>query len=101
MTKKESVIRASYEILKHYRHSGVATFIFRSKLAERLQEYNHEIIRDLEEMMIEYEWVLRDKKSRLLVPTRKLISTVEYRINHINTDSRLKIQTKTFNVNGI
>jgi hypothetical protein len=98
MTKKESVIRATYEILKHYRHSGVATFIFRSKLRERLHEYNDEIIRDLEEILIEYEWVFKDKPSKLLVPTKKLISTAEYKLTHLEVNKTLKIQPRSLNI---
>ncbi len=94
MKKRESVIKATYEILKHYRYSGVTTFIFRNKLRERLQEYNDEIIRDLEEILIEYEWVLKDKKSRLLVPTKKLLSTAEYKIAHLKVKT-LRIPTRT------
>jgi hypothetical protein len=98
MTKKESVIKATYEILKHYRYSGITTFIFRSKLGERLQEYNHEIIRDLEEILIEYEWVLKDNQNKLLIPTKKLISTAEYKLTHLEIDNALKIQTRNLNI---
>lgn len=98
MNKKESVIKATYEILKHYRYSGVATFIFRSKLRQRLQGCNDEIVRDLEEMLIKKNWVLRDRKSKLLVPTRKLISTVEYKLTHLEVSNTLMIENKTLNV---
>ena len=98
MTKKESVIKASYEILKQYRYSGVTTFIFRNKLRERLQEYNDEVIRDLEEILIEYEWVFKDKNNKLLVPTKKLISTAEHRLTHLKINNTLNIQTKTLNI---
>ena len=98
MNKRESVIRATYEILKHYRYSGVATFIFRSKLRKRLQGCNDEIIRDLEEILIEYNWVFKDKKSKLLIPTKKLISTAEYKLKHLEVNRGLKIQTKTLNI---
>ncbi len=98
MTKRESVIKATYEILKHYRYSGITTFIFRSKLRERLQEYNDEIIRDLEEILIEYEWVLKDNKNKLLIPTKKLISTAEYKLTHLEVNNTLKIQTRNLNI---
>jgi len=77
---KESVINATYEILKNYKYSGLKTFIFRYKLGKRLQEYNDEIIHDLEEMLIEYGWVLKDNNKKFLIPTKKLISTVEYKL---------------------
>jgi hypothetical protein len=98
MTKRESVIKAAYEILKHYQYSGVTTFIFRNKLGERLQEYNDEILRDLEQILIEYEWVLKDNKNKLLIPTKKLISTAEYKLIHYNINKTLKIQTRTFSI---
>lgn len=98
MNKRESVIKATYEILKHYKYSGVATFIFRTKLRERLQEYNDEIIRDLEEILIEYEWILKDKRKKLLIPTKKLLSTVEYKLTHLEVNNTLKIQKRTLNV---
>jgi hypothetical protein len=82
MTKRESVLKATYEILKYYQYSGVATFIFRSNLKERLQEYNDEIIHDLEEILIQYEWILKDKKSKLLIPTKKLLFAAEYKLIH-------------------
>lgn len=97
MTKRESVIRATYEILKHYRYSGVTTFIFRSKLRERLQEHNDEFIRDLEGILIEYEWVFKDNTNKLLVPTKKLISTAEYKLTHLEVKT-LKIPNKTLNI---
>lgn len=77
---KESVINATYEILKNYKYSGLKTFIFKNKLGERLQEHNDELIHDLEEMLIEYGWVLKDNKNKFLIPTKKLISTVEYKL---------------------
>ena len=98
MKKQESVIKATYEILKHYRHAGLTTFIFRKKLGERLQEYNDEIIRDLEEILIEYEWILKDRKNKLLVPTRKLLSTVEHKLTHIEIKNNLKVQSRNLNI---
>jgi hypothetical protein len=98
MTKRESVLKATYEILKHanteclcskptvsehHKYSGVATFVFRKKLRERLQEYNDEIIRDLEEILIQYDWILKDKKNKLLVPTNKLFSAAELKLIHL------------------
>jgi hypothetical protein len=83
MTKQESVLKATYEILKHCKYSGITTFIFRKKLRERIQEYNDEIIRDLEEILIQYEWILKDKRSKLLVPTNKLLSAAEFRLMHL------------------
>lgn len=91
MTKKESVITATYEILKPHKYSGVATFIFRSKLRERLQSYNDEMIRDLEEILINYEWVLRDKKSKLLIPTKKLLYTSENRLTQIKENIAISV----------
>ena len=98
MNKRESVIKATYEILKHYRYSGVTTFIFRTKLRNRLNEYNDEIIRDLEEILIQHNWVFKDNKHKLLVPTKKLISTAEYKIRNINSNNMLKIETKTLSI---
>ncbi|MGB9936523.1 MAG: hypothetical protein ACPK7O_02285 [Methanobacterium sp.] len=98
MKKRESVIKATYEILKHYRYSGVTTFIFRTKLRNRLNEYNDEIIRDLEEILIQYEWVFKDNKNKLLIPTKKLISTAEYKISNISSKDTLKIETRTLSV---
>ncbi|MGZ7048057.1 MAG: hypothetical protein ACXVHS_00340 [Methanobacterium sp.] len=98
MKKKESVIRATYEILKHNRYSGLTTFIFRTKLRERLQEYNDEIIRDLEEILIEYNWVFKDKRSKVLVPTKKLISTAEHKLASLEFNKTLKIRTRTLSI---
>jgi hypothetical protein len=98
MKRRESVIKATYEILKHYRYSGLTTFIFRNKLRERLQEYNEELIRDLEEILIEYEWVFKDNSNKLLVPTKKLISTAEYKLTHLEVNKTLKIQNRKFNI---
>jgi hypothetical protein len=83
MAKPESVLKATYEILKHCKYSGVTTFIFRKQLRERLQEYNDEIIRELEEILIHYEWILKDKKNKLLIPTNKLLSAAEYKLMHL------------------
>ncbi|HEX3014400.1 MAG TPA: hypothetical protein VHO92_09050 [Methanobacterium sp.] len=80
MTKRESVLKATYEILRYNRYSGVATFIFRTKLMERLHEYNDDIIRDLEEILIQYEWILKDKKTKLLIPTKKLLYSAEFKL---------------------
>ena len=80
MAKQESVIKATYEILKYCEYSGIATFIFREKLRERLQEYNDEIIRDLEEILIQYDWILKNKKNNLLIPTKKLLSAAELKL---------------------
>jgi len=96
MKKKESVIKATYEILKHHKYSGLKTFIFRTKLRERLQEYNDEIIKDLEEILIKYNWILKDNKCRLLIPTKKLISTAEYKLIHLKLNKRIK--TRTFSI---
>ncbi|WP_414470192.1 hypothetical protein [Methanobacterium sp. ACI-7] len=98
MNKRESVIKATYEILKHYRYSGVTTFIFRTKLRNRLNEYNDEIIQDLEEILIQYNWVFKDSKNKLLMPTKKLISTAEYKIGTISNKNALKIQTKSLSI---
>ena len=99
MKKKESVIKATYEILKHHEYSGLKTFIFRTKLRERLQEYNEEIIKDLEEILIQYNWVFKDKKSKLLIPTKKLISTAEHKITHITLNKKtLQIKNNTLSI---
>ncbi|HML05220.1 MAG TPA: hypothetical protein VK426_05560 [Methanobacterium sp.] len=98
MRKRESVIKATYEILKHNRYYGLKSFIFRIKLKDRLHEYNDEIIHDLEQILIEYEWVLKDNKNKLLIPTKKLISTAEYKLTHLEVNKTLKIHTKTFNI---
>lgn len=98
MKKRESIIKATYEILKHYRYSGVTTFIFRSKLRERLQEHNDEFIRDLEEILIEYEWVFKDSTNKLLVPTKKLLSIAEYKLTHLEMNKTLKIQNRTLSI---
>lgn len=80
MAKQESVLKATYDILKYREYSGIATFVFRTKLMERLQEYNDEIIRDLEEILIQYNWILKDNKSKLLIPTKKLLHTAEFKL---------------------
>lgn len=98
MKKRESIIKATYEILKHYRYSGVTTFIFRSKLRERLQEHNDEFISDLEEILIEYEWVFKDSTNKLLVPTKKLLSIAEYKLTHLEMNKTLKIQNRTLSI---
>ena len=98
MKKKESVIKATYEILKHHEYSGLKTFIFRTKLRERLQEYNEEIIKDLEEILIQYNWVFKDKRSKLLIPTKKLISTAEHKLIHLELNKALKIKTRTLSI---
>lgn len=82
MTKRESVLKATYEILKYRKYSGITTFIFRKKLRERLQEYNDEIIHGLEEILIQYDWILKDKKSKLLIPTNKLLFAAEFKLMH-------------------
>ena len=109
MTKQESVLKATYEILKHanpsclrlkptilkYRKcSGVETFVFRKKLMERLQEYNDDIIRDLEEILIQYEWILRDKKTKLLIPTKKLLYATEFRLLHFGKRNTIPLSNK-------
>jgi len=95
---KESVVKATYEILKHNKYYGLKSFIFRIKLKDRLHEYNDEIISDLEQILIEYEWVLKDNKNKLLIPTKKLISTAEYKLIHLNIKNTLKIQKRTLSV---
>jgi hypothetical protein len=82
MAKRESVLKATYEILKHCKYSGITTFIFRNKLMERLQEHNDDIIRDLEEILIQYNWILKDKKTKLLIPTKKLLLAAEFKLIH-------------------
>lgn len=94
MAKQESVLKATYEILKHYKYSGVATFIFRNKLRERLKEYNDEIIRDLEEILIQYEWILKDKKTQLLIPTKKLLSATEFKLIHLGERVVIPVSNK-------
>ena len=80
MTKQESVLKATYEILKHRKYSGIATFVFRTKLRERLHEYNDDLIRDLEEILIYYEWISKNKKTKLLIPTKKLLYAAEFKL---------------------
>ncbi len=94
MTKRESVLKATYEILKYRKYSGVATFIFRTKLMERLHEYNDDIIRDLEEILIKYEWILQDKKTRLLMPTKKLLYASEFKLLHFDKRTVVPISNK-------
>lgn len=94
MSKGESVIKATYEILKHYKYSGVATFIFRSKLRERLQVYNDEMIRNLEEMLIEYEWILKNSENKFLLPTKKLLLAAEYKLAHLRRDITISSNVK-------
>ena len=94
MTKRESVLKATYEILKYRRYSGVATFIFRTKLMEHLHEYNDDIIRDLEEILIQYEWILKDKKNMLLIPTKKLLYSPEFKLLHLGKKNALPISNK-------
>ncbi len=84
MAKRESVLKATYEILKYCKYSGIATFVFRTKLRERLQEYNDDIIRDLEEILIHHEWVSKDQKTKLLIPTKKLLHAAEFKIVHFS-----------------
>ncbi len=80
MAKRESVLKATYEILKYHKYSGIATFVFRIKLKERLHEYNDDIIRDLEEILIHHNWILKDKKTKLLIPTKKLLYNTESKL---------------------
>lgn len=94
MTKRESVLKATYEILRYNRYSGVATFIFRTKLMERLHEYNDDIIRDLEEILIQYEWILKDKKTKLLIPTKKLLYASEFKLIDFGKRAAIPISTK-------
>ncbi|MGB9978817.1 hypothetical protein [Methanobacterium sp.] len=94
MAKQESVLKATYEILKYRRYSGVATFIFRTKLMERLHEYNDDIIRDLEEILIQYEWILRDKKTMLLIPTKKLLYAPEFKLLNLSKRTAIPISNK-------
>jgi hypothetical protein len=94
MTKRESVIKATYEILKHYKYSGVATFIFRIKLRERLQVYNDDMIRNLEEMLIEYEWILINRKNKFLLPTKKLFLAAEYKLMHLGENVTISSNVK-------
>lgn len=94
MAKRESVLKATYEILKHRKYSGITTFIFRKKLMDRLHEYNDEIIRDLEEILIYYEWVLKDKKSKLLIPTKKLLYAAEFKLMHFGERAVIPISNE-------
>lgn len=94
MTKRESVLKATYEILRYNKYSGVATFIFQTKLMERLQEYNDNIIRGLEEILIQYEWILRDKKTQFLIPTKKLLYAFEFKLIHIDKKTAVPISSK-------
>lgn len=94
MTKRESVIKATYEILKHYKYSGVATFIFRSMLRERLRVYNDEMISNLEEMLIEYDWILKNNKSKFLLPTKKLFLAAESKLTHLRDDITISSSVK-------
>jgi hypothetical protein len=94
MTKRESVLKATYEILRYNKYSGVATFIFRIKLMERLHEYNDDIIRGLEEILIQYEWILKDKKNKVLIPTKKLLYASESKLMHIGRKTAVPISSK-------
>jgi len=94
MTKRESVLKATYEILRYNKYSGVATFIFRTKLMERLHEYNNDIIRDLEEILIRYELILKDKKTQLLIPTKKLLYAPEFQLLHFSKKTAVPISYK-------
>jgi len=94
MAKQESVLKAAYEILKYRKYSGVATFVFRTKLGERLHEYNDDIIRGLEEMLIQYEWILKDKKTKLLIPTKKLLYAAEFKAMHFGEKATVPISNE-------
>ena len=94
MAKQESVLKATYEILKYRKYSGITTFVFRTKLRERLQECNDDIIRGLEEMLIQYNWVLKDKKSKLLIPTKKLLYTTEFKLIHFGEKAAVPISNE-------
>jgi len=94
MAKQESVLKATYEILKYRKYSGVATFVFRKKLRERLQEHNDDIIRGLEEILIHYEWILKDKKTKLLIPTKKLLHTAEFKLIHFGEKATIPISNE-------
>lgn len=109
IAKRESVLKATYEILKHanteylyskprvsghQKYSGVATFIFRTKLMERLHEYNEDIIRDLEEILIQYEWILKDKKTKVLIPTKKLLYAAESKLLHFGERTTIPVSSK-------
>lgn len=94
ITKRESVLKATYEILRYNKYSGVATFIFKTKLMERLHEYNDDIISGLEEILIKYEWILKDKKTHLLIPTKKLLYAPEFQLLHLNKKTAVPISNK-------
>ena len=93
ITKRESVLKATYEILRYNKYSGVATFIFRIKLMERLHEYNDDIIRGLEEILIQYEWILKDKKTKVLIPTKKLLYASESKLTRISKKTAVPLSS--------
>ena len=82
MTRRESVIKATYEILNPHKYSGVDTFKFRTNLMERLHEHNDDIIRDIEEILINYGLILKHERQKVLLPTQKLLKATEHSLTH-------------------
>lgn len=82
MTRQESVIKATYDILSPHKYTGVDTFKFRTTLMERLHEYNDDIIRDIEEILINYGLILKHERQKVLLPTRKLLRAAEHSLTH-------------------
>jgi hypothetical protein len=61
---------------------------------ERLHEYNDDIIRDLEEILIRYELILKDKKTQLLIPTKKLLYAPEFQLLYLSKKTAVPISNK-------
>lgn len=82
MTRRESVIKATYDILNPHKYSGLDTFKFRTTLMERLHEHNDDIIRDIEEILINYGLILKHERHKVLLPTQKLLMAAEHSLTH-------------------
>ncbi len=66
------LLRAVYDILNPLPDRGMIPLVFRFQLGGLINEDEDDVLLDIEESLINNEWIIQDPRSRLLMATDKL-----------------------------
>lgn len=76
----KQLLQAVYHVLNPLQNRGMVTVVFRFQLGDLINEDEDDVLLDIEESLINNEWVEQDNHSRLLKATDKLRDFIKNKI---------------------
>jgi hypothetical protein len=71
------LLQAVYDILNPLQDRGMIPLVFRFQLGGLINEDEDDVLLDIEESLINSEWIMQDPRSRLLMLSTKLREFIE------------------------